>query len=86
MTLSNGFEVDIQPDVLDDMEIIEATAEVEAGNVAAVGRLVGMLIGAENKKRLYEHIRRQEGRVKATKVSECVAEIFRELGEAGKKP
>lgn len=86
MKLANGFEVDIQQDVLDDMELIEAIAEADSGSVTAVPRLVELLMGKENKKRLYDHIRQQEGKVRVTQVSACIKDIFEQLGEAGKKP
>lgn len=96
MKLANGFEVDIRQDVLDDMEVIEILAEViekekatgiEAIlSMAKIGRMLELMMGKENKNRMYQHIREKEGSLKVEVVSGCVTEICAKLGEAGKKP
>ena len=80
---STGFEVEVSDTAMDNMELIEVMAEVE-DNPLLFTKVVNMLLGKEQKKALYDHLRREDGTVPVKAVSETVTEIFNLLGEAGK--
>jgi hypothetical protein len=80
---SFGFEFEIPETALDNMELIEIMSEVE-DNPLLFTKVVNLLLGKEQKKALYDHLRREDGTVPIKAVSEAVTEIFNLLGEIGK--
>lgn len=73
----SGFEAVIDPAALDDMELLEDMARMDAGEEWLAARVVTRLLGAEQKRKLYEFCRNPEtGRVSVTKVSEVLMELF----------
>lgn len=73
----SGFEAAIDPAALDDMELLEDMARMDAGEEWLAARVVTRLLGAEQKRKLYEFCRNPEtGRVSVTKVSEVLMELF----------
>ena len=75
----SGFEVDIDAAVLDDMELVDALAELE-DNPLAFSKVITMILGDE-KKRLYDHIKttRKSDRVSVTAMSEEIEDILNGL-------
>lgn len=72
-----GLEVIIDPAALDDMELLEDMSRMDAGEEWLAARVVTRLLGAEQKRKLYEFCRNPEtGRVSVTKVSEVLMELF----------
>lgn len=43
-----------------------------------------MLFGKEQRKRLYDFLRGDDGRVHITAVSDCIREVMDAIGDAGK--
>ena len=81
--LSNGFNVTISENILDNMELVDALAEMSDDNPLEVSKICTMVFG-DNKKALYDHIRTEDGRVPVKEVSKCIKEIFESFGEKGK--
>ncbi len=54
---------------LDNMELLDALAEADNGNVLAVSNAVTLLLGAGQKKALYDHLRTKAGNVPVAAVS-----------------
>lgn len=81
--LDSGITLSIDEGIMDDMEILDALSELEEGNGAAISKLCTRLLGTDEKKKLYDHLR-ENGRVKVTAVTKTITEIFRKLGEQGK--
>ena len=59
---STGFEFDIEDERLDDMELVDIMAEIDE-NPLLMPKLCKMLLGEKQKKRLYDHLRSEDGRV-----------------------
>lgn len=81
ITLDNGLKLSIDEDVMDDMELLEALAEADGGNILAYPRLVNLMLGSEQKAKLYDKLRGKNGRVSTKATGEVVVEIIRKLGE-----
>lgn len=79
----SGFEFEIDASVLDDMEMLDALAEVMNENPLAFPVVCTKLLGKEQKKKLYDHLRK-DGRVPVEAISAEIGSIFKELGETGK--
>ena len=79
--LKSGFEYKIEDHVLDNMELLDAIAEVDQ-NPMALSKVLKMLLGPEQRKELYDHLRDSEnGNVPIVAVSDAVAEIFGGSGQ-----
>ena len=72
--LSNGFEFHLDENIFDDFELVELYAKV-AKNPIWVGDLAERLLGAEQKKALVEHLRKEDGKVHTTDMFNALKEI-----------
>lgn len=73
----SGFEAEISLEALDDMELLEDLSRMDAGEQWLAARVVTRLLGAEQKKALYEFCRDPHTRrVSVTKVASVLSELF----------
>lgn len=82
--LSNGFEYEIDEVTLDDMRFLDALAEADEGNPLAASRVCLMLLGREQRKKLYDTLSPKGGRVPIADAFECIKEIIETFGDEGK--
>nr|DAP67689.1 MAG TPA: hypothetical protein [Caudoviricetes sp.] len=80
----SGFECLIDKKQMDDMELVDKIAEADAGNPLAVSAVIEKVLGKEQKAKLYNHLRNEDGRVPIEKVGEEIVEIITSLGSEGK--
>lgn len=73
-TLS-GFAYSIPDEAIDDYELLEALTAVDKGDSGEIITVVDKLLGMDQKKALFEHIRK-DGRVSAKKVVGVITEIL----------
>jgi len=83
-TLENGFIYEVDENVLDDMRLVDAIAEAEGENPLKVSKVVTMVLGDEQKERLYKSLENEAGRVPVKVAMDALMEIFNRLGEEGK--
>lgn len=85
----SGFQVDIRPELWDDMELLELMAKASSEDDVEVGlalpALVNKIFTPDQKKALYDHLRTPDGRVPLSKVSQEIGAIINGLGGASKK-
>ena len=81
--MNNGFEYEVDENVLDDMELLDALAEAEENplKISVVSRKV---LGTEQRKRLYDHLRREDGTVPVEDASQAIIDILEDMGDEGK--
>lgn len=84
-TLQNGFEYEIDENTFDDMRFLDALAEADEGDPLAASRLCNMLLGKEQKKKLYKLLADDNGRVPVTEALNCVVEIMQDISEEDSK-
>lgn len=73
----SGFAFQLDENVADNMELVDALADMDSGaDVLATSRVVTMLLGREQKKALYDHLRLPDGRVPIKDVSDAIVDIF----------
>ena len=77
---STGFEFDIEDERLDDMELVDIMAEIDE-NPLLMPKLCKMLLVEEQKKRLYDHLRSEDGRVPIEATTNAIQEIFNSPGD-----
>lgn len=77
-TLKNGFDIIIEDEALDDYEILMAfnAMDKDPSNIAKVDDVYVSLLGQEQYKALREHIRNENGRVRASEMMELLEEIM----------
>ena len=74
--LSCGFVADIDEATFDDMELIDALAELGDGNPLAMPKIATLMFGKEGKKQLYDALRTEEGRVPTAAFNEAITEAM----------
>lgn len=79
---TTGFACEIDTDALNDMEVLDLVVRIDAGDALAYSPFLTKILGADNKARLYDHVR-DNGRVPIEKVAAEVGEILEQAG--GKK-
>ena len=72
---ASGFEFKLEEHVLNNMELLDAIVEADE-NLALIPKIVNMVLGKEDKKRLYDHLRTENGNVPIMAVAAEIAEIF----------
>ena len=76
-----GFDFCIDEDAI-DMELLDDLAEATE-NEALIGRIIMRMLGKEQKKRFYDFIRNEKGKVPIDKASEGLVDFFEAI-KAGK--
>ena len=80
---ADGFEIELDENVLDDAELLDSLGSMQDGDVLAMGRLAQRLLGKAGRKKLYDHLRTPEGRVPVAAVATALGELLRSFS-AGK--
>lgn len=80
----SGFKYEIDERVLDDMELIDAMAASQGEDPMQISTVVVKIFGPDQRKRLYDHVRSEDGRVPITEVANIITEIIESIGDDGK--
>lgn len=81
-TLTNGFKFSVNEKSLDDMELLEAMAEADAGNALKFTVVIEKLLGKQQKLAFYDSLRdKKTGVVPITKVSDALVELIEKIGQ-----
>lgn len=80
---ASGFEFSLKESTLDDMELLDALASVAGDDFTALPMICEKILG-DQKKRLYDHVRSEEGNVPIQAVSDELIAIINAAGKAGK--
>ena len=77
---STGFEFEVKKAMLNNAEFLELFAQVQDGDQMKVFALIELALGKEQKGRLYDHVRDEDGIVPVDLLSNEAGEIFNALG------
>lgn len=77
----SGFSIELAESAMDNMEVLDALSDLDEGNPLAMSRLVAKLLGKDGKKRLYDHLRTDDGRVPASAVESAIMELFQSIND-----
>ena len=72
---STGFDFEIDETKLDDMEFLDALSEVDE-NPLKFSKIVKIMLGEDQRKRLYDHLRNEDGRVPVDAANAAIIEIM----------
>lgn len=70
-----GFSYEVSDESLNDYELVEILAEVDT-NPLLLPKLVNKLLGKEQKKKLLDHLRTEDGKVPIDAISAEIMDIF----------
>lgn len=73
---NDGFEIELSEDALDDAELLDALGGMQDGNVFSMSHLTERLLGTEGRKKLYDHLRNDKGRVPPQAVAQALNELL----------
>ena len=76
----SGFSYELDKERLNNYELLEAIEELEE-NPLVLSRVVNLLLGKEQTKKLKDQLRTENGIVSTEKMSEEITEIFQNQGE-----
>lgn len=74
-TTTSGFNYEITEAALNNYELFEVIAEVDEKPLL-VPRLINLLFGSDQKKRLLDHCRAEDGTVPVERVKDEIIDIF----------
>ena len=80
-TTESGFAFEVDEEVKDDMELLEAIIAIDKGDLNYLPEVIDRLLGSDEKARLYDHCRSEKGRVSAKTVFDEIKSIFEGIGE-----
>lgn len=81
---TSGFSIEIDEAVLDDAELLEMLIEIDEENFASFATVLKKLLGEDGKKKLYDHVRNEEGRVPYGALSAELNDIIQGLNSKKK--
>lgn len=81
---STGFVIELDKNVMNNMELVDALAEAENDNPVALSKACLLLLGKDKRQKLYDHLRQEDGRVPVDAVGAALTDIFKAFGDAGK--
>lgn len=76
VVLSDGFEVVINKEYLDDWDFLETLSRIDKGEAGLIVDVLPVMLGAEQFKALKDHYREKNGKLKATKMVDVMYEIL----------
>lgn len=82
--IKEGCEYEVDDEAMDNMELIEAIAETKRDSAAGLGKVLTIVLGKEQKKKLYDDLRNEKGRVPVAAVSAAIITIMDSFGDKGK--
>lgn len=80
---SSGFCCEIDENASNDMELLEDLAALDSGDVTVLPSALTRILGAENKRKLYDHVR-VDGRVPIDRITDEITEILTQLNSKKK--
>lgn len=80
----SGFEFEVDENVLNDMRLVDAVAEIADGsNPLAISFVIKKILG-DSRDALYKHVSEEDGRVPVERINDEITDIINSLGNAGK--
>ena len=76
VTTKSGFCLELEEERLNNMELLDALADLDGGDGTALSTVMRLLLTREQKKALYDHLRTPGGTVPIDAVTETLKEIF----------
>lgn len=76
-TTESGFRYTLPPDAIDDYELLENLCDIDNGDASKITGTARQLLGDAQIEALKDHVRKENGRVPASKMMEEIVQIFK---------
>ena len=76
IVLSDGYEITIDSELLDDWDFLETLREIDKGNAGMIVDVMPMMLGDEQFAELKTHLRKENGKLKASDMVNVLYEIL----------
>lgn len=80
----SGFPFEVADSKLNNMELLDMLAEADGDNPLAFSGVCKLLFGTEQRQRLYDHLRLEDGTVPLDAVGAAIMDVFAAKGAEGK--
>ncbi len=77
--LEDGFKIEVDPNCLDDFELLEAMVELNQGNTLIYPKIVDLMFSPEIKKAIENHFKTAYGKCKISHISGAVEAVMKQL-------
>lgn len=84
ITMKSGLELEIRDNLMNDMELLDDLSDLNEGDGYAISRVLSKILAPDQKKKLYDHHRNDDGKVPVDAIVDSMKEIFELLGDKGK--
>lgn len=78
---SSGFEAQINENAADDLAFLDLICDLDDGNVRAYRAMLDKLLTEEDKQRLFNHVRTEDGRIPVSAINTELAELIKGIGK-----
>lgn len=82
--LEDGFCIEVNELAFDDMETLDILVSLDEGDAFAMPKLCDKLFSKNNKKKIYDHCRSDDGRVPIKEFTDVIRQIMTNLGDKEK--
>ena len=72
----SGFKYEIPDEAMNDMELLDILSTVSEGEIQNMAKAADKLLGEDQRRKLYDHIRTEDGRVPIDKFEAELGDIF----------
>ena len=79
-----GLEINVNKEAFNDMEALDALVDLNDEDIFAISRICKKVFSKEDRKKLYDFYRDEDGRVKIETFIPVFTEIMESLGEEEK--
>lgn len=80
----SGFAFSVDENAMNDMELVDVLADKEIDDAFRMSYILKRLLPADQRKKLYDHVRTDNGRVPVDAVVAEIEDIFAAMGDQGK--
>lgn len=81
---AEGLEIEVKKDAFDDMEALETLTDLVDGNPFAITKVCNLIMSKEEKKKVYDFYRGEDGKVHVETFVNVLTQIMNLLGEKEK--
>ena len=78
--IADDLEVNVDKGCFNDMEMLDILVDLDSGDPLAISKLCTKMLSKEDKKKLYDHLRSEDGQVHTEVFAPVVMDIMNQLG------
>lgn len=78
---STGFSCNVNELAADDIEFLDLLCDLDDGEIKAYRKVLKKLLSDDDIKRLFDHVRTEDGRVPVSAISAELVDIIKSLGK-----